>query len=250
MRPLLLPARRPLRLLSAAVAVATALVVPVVAVGPTSAAPVPRPVEARMTSLDLIPQSAERAARLGGVGAAESRVVETRGALRVVGVTWPTGSVGTTDRVEIRQRTGASWGSWAPLDTDSDHGPDPETAEAQQSRGGTEPFITTADAVQVRVVGAHRTSGRSARLDVVDPRTSSADRAVLTAGAAAAGAVRPTIYTRAQWGADESLRRGTPSYGVIKAAVVHHTAGSNSYTADQVPAILRGIYDFHVNGRG
>ena len=31
---------------------------------------------------------------------------------------------------------------------------------------------------------------------------------------------------------------------------MHHTVGTNSYTADQVPAILRGIYDFHVNGRG
>lgn len=245
-----LPARRPVRLLSVVVAAATALAVPVVTVGPTNAAPAPRPVEARMTSVALLPQPAVRAARLGAVGAAESPVVETGGALRVLGVTWPEGSVGAGDRIEIRQRDGATWGAWSELHAEEEHAPDPGTAEAERARGGTDPYITTADAVQVRVVGTTPSSGRSARLDVVDPRASRGDRAAVTAGAAAAGSVRPTIYTRAQWGADERLRQGTPSYGTIKAAVVHHTVGTNSYTADQVPAILRGIYDFHVNGRG
>lgn len=61
----------------------------------------------------------------------------------------------------------------------------------------------------------------------------------------------PKVGTRKSWGAKESMRRGSPSYSSsIKAAVVHHTTGTNSYSASQVPSILRGIYSFHVNGRG
>jgi hypothetical protein len=38
----------------------------------------------------------------------------------------------------------------------------------------------------------------------------------------------------------------TPTYApTIKAAAVHHTAGSNNYSAADVPAILRGIYRYH-----
>ena len=246
-----MPLNRPRHLLSALVALSLALAVPVVAVGSTSAAPVPRPVAARMTSVGLSPAAPDQAARAGSVAAAESSVVETGGSLRVVGVTWPHGDLTAGDRVEIRERANGAWGGWATLEAEDDHGPDPGTAEAKRARGGTEPFITTADAVQVRVLGQHRSAGASARLDVVDPRSSAADHASApTAGAAEAGSVRPTIYSRAKWGADESLKRGTPSFGTIRSAVVHHTAGSNSYTADQVPGILRGIYDFHVNGRG
>jgi len=36
----------------------------------------------------------------------------------------------------------------------------------------------------------------------------------------------------------------------VQVGLVHHTVGTNTYTAAQVPAIIRGIYDFHVNGRG
>ncbi|HEX6054698.1 MAG TPA: cell wall-binding repeat-containing protein, partial [Intrasporangium sp.] len=51
--------------------------------------------------------------------------------------------------------------------------------------------------------------------------------------------------------ADESVRDPSePDYGVVDGAVVHHTAGSNSYTADQVPGIIEGIYEYHVNGHG
>ena len=90
------------------------------------------------------------------------------------------------DRVEIRERDERCRGAAGPPSRpEDDHAPDPGTAEAERARGGTEPLVTTADAVQVRVLGEHRTAGASARLDVVDPRTSSADRATPpTAGAA------------------------------------------------------------------
>ncbi len=54
------------------------------------------------------------------------------------------------------------------------------------------------------------------------------------------------IGTRAQWGAEESLRKWSPNYiNGTEGVTIHHTAGSNNYSADQVPAILRGIYQYH-----
>jgi len=56
----------------------------------------------------------------------------------------------------------------------------------------------------------------------------------------------PSIISRAEWGADESLRCGTPQYGNgIRAAVVHHTAGSNDYSPQESAGIVKAIYTYH-----
>ena len=62
---------------------------------------------------------------------------------------------------------------------------------------------------------------------------------------------QPPIITRAQWGADESKRCDQPTYDpAIKAAVVHHSAGSNDYTPEQSAEIVRGIYAYHAQTLG
>ena len=62
---------------------------------------------------------------------------------------------------------------------------------------------------------------------------------------------RPTIRSRDDWGADESIGSTDPAIADdATAAVVHHTAGANDYDAEDVPAILRGIHTFHVEGQG
>jgi hypothetical protein len=64
---------------------------------------------------------------------------------------------------------------------------------------------------------------------------------------------QPMIVSRAGWGADESLRNGwEATTAELRAAVVHHTAGTNSYTATQSPQIVRDIYYLHAvtNGWG
>ncbi len=70
--------------------------------------------------------------------------------------------------------------------------------------------------------------------------------------AAATGTARPTIYSRAQWGADESMMTWTPSQGRVQGIDIHHTVNANNYTSAQVPALLRGIYSYHAQdwGRG
>src|SRR5690606_25845599 len=70
-------------------------------------------------------------------------------------------------------------------------------------------------------------------------------------GVQAARAVsRPSIVSRAGWGANESQMRWRPSYANLRASVVHHTAGTNNYSRAQAPGIVRGIYHFHSNTRG
>ncbi|MEV0961861.1 N-acetylmuramoyl-L-alanine amidase [Streptomyces sp. NPDC049910] len=66
-------------------------------------------------------------------------------------------------------------------------------------------------------------------------------------------APQPPITSRAGWGADESISPEEPGYlpgEKIKAVVVHHTAESNSYTCEQAPAVVRGIYAYHVQQLG
>lgn len=66
-------------------------------------------------------------------------------------------------------------------------------------------------------------------------------------------APQPPITSRADWGADESISPEEPGYlpdGKIKAVVVHHTAESNAYTCADGPAVVRGIYAYHVQQLG
>jgi uncharacterized protein with LGFP repeats len=56
----------------------------------------------------------------------------------------------------------------------------------------------------------------------------------------------PAIISRSEWGADESLRCGSPQYdNGIRAAVVHHTAGSNDYSPLESAGIVKAIYTYH-----
>ena len=75
-------------------------------------------------------------------------------------------------------------------------------------------------------------------------------RSTLAARPRAAVAV-PTIYTRAQWGADESWRDGSPRYNsTILQAHVHHTATGNGYAQADVPALIRSMYKYHTHSLG
>ncbi len=61
----------------------------------------------------------------------------------------------------------------------------------------------------------------------------------------------PAIISRADWGADESLRCGTPKYDDgVRAAVIHHTAGSNDYSPLESAGIVKAIYTYHAKTLG
>ncbi len=70
-------------------------------------------------------------------------------------------------------------------------------------------------------------------------------------GSASASVSSPSIVTRAQWGADESLRPCVPApMAGYQAAVVHHTVNSNTYAQSHAASLVRGIYAFHTQSRG
>jgi hypothetical protein len=201
--------------------------------------------------------------------AAVTPVQDVPGDLAVVGVTWPKGAVTAPDQFQIRTLTGAAWSQWQTLDAEQGDGPDPaEAASAAKASStatarstdtavaanGTSPYVVTgASKFEVRTLTTDPSAPVAATVQVVDPGASSADNVQspdAAPGAASAGAAKPYIYTRAQWGADESLRRAAPSYGQVQLGFVHHTVSSNSYTPDQVPAMIRGIYAYHVKAEG
>lgn len=181
------------------------------------------------------------------------------GDVAVVGVSWPEGSIAAGDQFQIRTLSDGTWGDWDTMDRDESHAPDrsgpgaPEGKAADAAKkDATDPYVVGgAQKFEVRALSTPGSAPTPASVEVVDPGTSAADAATTAGpGSAAAAIVKPTINTRAQWGADESLRRGAPSYGRVQVGFVHHTTGSNTYTATQVPAIIRGIYAYHVKTQG
>ncbi|MGW1075025.1 N-acetylmuramoyl-L-alanine amidase [Streptomyces sp. NPDC002537] len=68
----------------------------------------------------------------------------------------------------------------------------------------------------------------------------------------AAQAQEPDVKSRADWGADEDLADpGYKTQSSIKAAMVHHTVtGNNSYSREDVPRIINGIYVHHITQLG
>jgi len=190
-------------------------------------------------------------ARSGAVSAAQ----DVSGAVTVVGVTWPKGAVSAGDTYQIRTLSGDTWSQWESLDGEQADGPD--RAEAATARaatsgsGGTSPYVVTgASKYEVRSLSTDPVVPTAAKVQVVDPGTSAADVVQQAPGGASAATAKPTIYTRAAWGANESLRRGVPAYGKIALGFVHHTDSANSYTAGEVPAMIRGIYSYHVQSLG
>lgn len=171
----------------------------------------------------------------------------------VIGVTWAdSATMGRPDvgDVQVRTRDKDGWSGWEELHVDTAHGPDVGSAEAAHARRGSDPLIVSgADDVQVRVATRTGRVPQDLRVDLIDPGASTSASMPALPSADAAG-VRPPIHTRTEWGADESIRKGSPSYGRIDVGFVHHTAGSNTYTSKDVPGIIRSIYAYHVKTLG
>jgi hypothetical protein len=177
-----------------------------------------------------------------------------------VGVTWAQGDV-TDVVVQLRVRDAdGDWGQWTSIEADDiEQSPSAATAGATSSgdaaRGGTAPYWTgEAHGVEVIVQGAGGAIPDDVTVALVDPGESPADALTQKPAAKAtahAAEAMPAVYSRAQWGADESIRTWDPEYAkTLKAATIHHTADRNTYSADEVPAMMRSIYAYHTVTRG
>jgi SpoIID/LytB domain protein len=163
-------------------------------------------------------------------------------------------------RVLIRVREGDRWSTWQPL-TITDHGPDPDSAEADGIRFGTDPLLTdSADGLQVRIDTPGGEEPRGTEVTLVDNPVTDDDAELpeppdgsrigpVSVAQASTVATMPPIIGRAEWGADESLRRGSARYSpTIKAAFVHHTATKNNYTPEQSAKQVRNLYNWFTKG--
>ena len=247
------------RLLSA---LSVTAAVPVLIAVPVTSRPVARPhaVAPHVTTLAL---------RAHAAGVPADTGPRSTSRFDLVGATWPRGALAGGSELQVRVHQAGAWSGWSPLDA-GDAGPDRASADARHAaalHGDTvtaEPmWVGAADGVEARVVTDGRvadTLPAAVHVVLVDGGTSDADAHPGVAqpvgnDVADAAAGRPTIYTRAQWGADESLRQracsGGPSYGsTITMGFIHHTDNANGYSQSQVPSIIRSIYAYHVNSNG
>src|SRR4051794_11682805 len=256
--------RRFLSLLGVAAAtVPVVIAVPVFA----RATPPPHPVSPHVADVALSPLPAVH-------GVVADTGARTTKPFTLVGAAWHTGSLPKSATIQLRTRQGGHWSSWSPLSA-PDGGPDDGSQDARAAAArhltATDPlWVGPSDGVQARVVTAgSKPAGmpRGLHVVLVNGGSSGADAhpgparplgaSISFGGSSMAEAAQsqPTIYTRAQWGADESLRKRAcpkgPDYSsTIKMGFVHHTDGPNGYTAGQVPSIIRSIYAYHVESNG
>ncbi|HEX9970175.1 MAG TPA: N-acetylmuramoyl-L-alanine amidase, partial [Acidimicrobiales bacterium] len=151
--------------------------------------------------------------------------------------------------VEVRSHNEDGWGPWQQVEADHD---------MSEGTGGVVfgalVVADAADRVQTRVVSGE---ARDVVVDAFDTRhgprklvraTREAAGSSASASMADTRVGQPGVITRAQWGADESMRKAGPSFAPISRLVVHHTATPNG---DPDPAAtVRAVYAYHVQSRG
>ena len=89
---------------------------------------------------------------------------------------------------------------------------------------------------------------RGVHVDFVRAHVGRVSAARPAARAAAAG--QPSIIPRAQWAGNQCNPKGTPEYGNVQMAFVHHTDGSNDYAPSDSAAIVLAICRFHRDDNG
>lgn len=232
--------------------------VPALIALPTFTAPAahPHPVKESMQSLPLAAITSLAGPRIAGTVAPGTTTASVK-QFQALAVTWLPGSRPTQVTVSVRVHSvSGSWSGWQTV-ADQDIAPDGNGVDAhRQLRVGTDLlWVGPSDGVQVRVDDTSGPPPRDMRVDLINPGTSAADASPgpgsAPAGSALAAPAEPTIYTRAQWGADESLRRCFSGYSpTVQVEFVHHSDTTNSYSPAQVPAIIRSIYYYHVVDNG
>ncbi|OBB85445.1 cold-shock protein [Mycobacterium colombiense] len=190
---------------------------------------------------------------------------------------------GTSTRVRAKRPDG-SWGPWYQTEYET-AAPDPARAGGEESSGpdhpgaategprGTDPvFVGTTTTVQIAVTrpldaavtqpppappsekadlgykpaSREQPFGQNISAILISPPQAPVETHWTPPAGVLMPGQAPPIIGRAQWGADESLRCGSPQYdNGIRAAVVHHTAGSNDYSPLESAGIVKAIYTYH-----
>lgn len=145
------------------------------------------------------------------------------------------------------QRDDGSWTDW--YDTDPmDYG----GGDAETKKGTDLIYLEPTKTVQVSMSGVDLYDNQAIKdLEAVFINGGESEIPETSIDLAADSDGLPKVVSRKGWGADESIRCKEPSFadGVI-GLTVHHTAGSNNYSAKEAPGIVRGIYKYHAQTLG
>ncbi|MEV7397252.1 peptidoglycan recognition protein [Aeromicrobium sp. NPDC092404] len=233
----------------------------------TTPAAAAEPVDVGTTTVPAVSDAVAEAAERADDDAADlvaQLPARRTGDFGLVGVTWERGFEAKGMTVQVRLRTDGSWSDWEELHVESDEG--------EGGRDGTEPlWAGSADGVAVRVTSPTGERPKGLSVATIDPGTTAssastvgADSGVSTAfhSAAGDGAVtqvadgspaytgKPSIISRSGWGARKNTYCDSPRAGnETRGIVVHHTAGTNSYSKSQSPGIVRAVQAYHMKGR-
>ena len=182
-----------------------------------------------------VPDTLRGEAALGSLAGADSRVVAPPFPVGYLGVSWV-----EAGGLSVRFATRGTWTAWQEVEDDG-HPARGRTFSELMPASGADAYQLRGRAADVRAVAINTTDGPRA----IEVRTSSAE-ATLT---------QPGVITRADWGADESLRFDSEGKEVWPAAfyptkklIVHHTATKHD---DPDPAAtVRAIYQYHAVDKG
>jgi hypothetical protein len=187
----------------------------------------------------------------------------------LAGLTW-IGPVSTGTEFKVRVRESGVWSAWFKLEYGEYQGVGKDGTESVDTRVGSDPLLTgLADGVEVIMENTSGVVPNQMKVTLVNSQVTKQDRSIgqLTmrmatadtgmqsqAVAALVGAsispqgalvARPRIVSRAEWGADETWRNPVPVVGsTLLGGIVHHTASTNNYTAEQAPAQMRNLYAY------
>ena len=203
----------------------------------------------------------------------------------VAGVTWEGAA---PEAVEIRTLTHGEWGQWYSLDIE-DEGEGTPGTEPYMAAGSSGIQVRVAGAnrttsLSLSLNTGEGTGGTEEPADVSEPEVTPepetdlepatnvdspteaafmpallrTDSTFTNAAATAFGnpvqapqvvdVAAPRIMSRAQWGAEATS--WPPKTVALSGAIIHHTAGINTYTAAESPAIVKAIWNYHTFGRG
>ena len=114
-----------------------------------------------------------------------------------------------------------------------------EDASAMENQG------TQVDPAAMTLSASPAPVAQPAAASVASPATAPATVPVVAPAATTVNGLPVAVTTRAEWGANASYMSWDPEYARAGHVVVHHTAGTNSYSAGQSASIVRGIYYYH-----
>lgn len=121
----------------------------------------------------------------------------------------------------------------------------PDHPSGESDLGAADVRTAEAEPTGVAAASAAQSGLRDDRGPAGDPADAGAVQLPSAAPAAAQDDPSALVTTREEWGANPAYLNWWPNYAPADHVVVHHTAGTNDYTAEQSPSIVRGIYYYH-----